>query len=202
MNPIKKGEITTPFEEMRPLSVPVEKRNHVHGALDIAPRGDNNIYAPVAGYIFGYMATRPPREYTEKGKYKYKQAWPVKPIIHNSPFHWCNYFYDMYGGILVLQETDDRDQIINTHLICHSYGNQLFNKLPLVSVDNHYVEESAEERWPISAWYTDRYKFRTGDKIGTVGNAGYSTGSHIHWEIHPGRSYAKHADRINPLKYI
>lgn len=201
MNPIKKGVITTPFEEMRPLLVPPEKRDHVHGALDIAPRGDNNIYAPVAGYVWGWKARRERPVYAG-GKLITKQAWPEMPKVHGRPFPWCNYFYDMYGGVIILEETDERDQIINTHLICHSWQNQIFNKLPLVSVDKHTVEEEDNERWPIEAIYTDRYKFKAGDKIGTVGNAGYSSGHHIHWEIHPGRTWAKHADRINPLQYM
>lgn len=194
MNPIKGGVITTPFEEMRPLSVSLKKRNHIHGALDIAPVKDTSIYAPISGYVFGYMAVRFP--------HPFKQMWPEMPIIHDDQFSFRNYFYDMYGGVLVLQEIDDYENIINTHLLCHCWGNQIFNRIPLSSVDIHYVEEKAKKRFPIHAFYTDRYKFNRGDKIGSVGDAGYSTGKHLHWEIHPGKSWVTYADRINPLKYM
>lgn len=202
MNPIKNGIITTPFEEMRPLSAPPEKRNHVHGALDISPRGDNTIYAPVSGYVWGYKAKRDPSFFDKDGNPVYRMFWPQMPIIHGRPFPWCNYFYDMYGGVIVIEETDDRDEIVRTHLICHSYQNQIFNLHPLSSVDSHTIEEKKDKRGPIDGIYTDKCKFRAGDKIGAVGNAGYSTGHHIHWEIHPGRSWVKHDLRVHPREYL
>lgn len=202
MNPIKNGVITTPFDQKRPLSVPLKDRNHVHGALDIAPRGDDNIYAPVSGFAWVYKAKRDPIRFDKNNEPVYGSYWPTIPVIHGRPLPWCNYFYDMFGGVIFLEETDARDQIINTHLICHSWQNQLFNMLPFCNVDSHTIEEAAQKRGPIDGIYSDKIKVKEGDIIGRVGSAGFSTGEHIHWEIHPGRSWAKHEERIHPKKYM
>lgn len=204
MIPIKNGIVTTPFDQMRPLSVPVEKRTHIHGAIDIASRYSwqsghrEEILCPVDGYVWGYVAIRVPEDSKSGNRY-----WPKMPVIHGRIFPWANYFYDMYGGVIIIEETNFADQVINTHLICHSYANQIFNLPPLGPIGiPHSVEESKKSRYPIIAWYTDKFKFKKGDVIGSMGNAGYSTGSHIHWEIHQGMFYQNHADRINPMTYL
>lgn len=202
MNPIKNGRITTPFDEMRPLSVPVEKRNHVHGALDIGGKINTKVYAPCSGNLWGYLAQRNTVVEDKNGVNIYSRYWPKKPVIHGSQFLWANYFYDMYGGILILEETDANRNVINTHLICHTFGNQLINKIPLSNTDVKFVEERKKSRYPITAIYTGKIYVREGEHIGYVGDAGYSTGGHIHWEIHPGRKKVKYADRIRPTKYL
>lgn len=208
MNPIKNGKITGPFDEVRPwalnrkmargenLTDSEKSKLHPHAALDIVAKGDNHIYAPCNCIGFAWWSKR-----DSDGK-KHNRAWPKTPEINGIPFAWRNYFYDTYGGVIVLKELDVNNKIVATHLICHSYQNQLFNMEPFSNAVIKTVEEKAEDPYAISAIYTTEIRFREGDLIGHVGNAGYSTGKHIHWEIHPGRSWAKHAERINPLQYM
>lgn len=198
MNPIKNGRITSTFDEPRPLSNP---GRHVHGALDIGGKVGTKIYAPCDGNIWGWFAIRHPGQKDADGK-NCPKYWPTKPVVRGAPFLWANYFYDMYGGIIILEETDENKNVINTHLICHTYGNQLFNKVPLSDLCISYVEEKRSTRWPIHAFYTNKRFVSEGAHIGYVGNAGYSTGAHIHWEIHPGTTKVKHADRIRPTEYM
>ncbi len=190
------GTVSTPFDEMRPLSNP----HHVHGAIDIAAPVGTQIVAPEDGILSAYVAIR-----NEDGIY-----WPGTqgPQIHRfhslfkTPlFPWRNYFYDMYGGILIL-ECNDR-----VHVFAHCYMNQLrknphFNS-PLVNWV--YTEEREDKRWPIHCYHTldTPVGVKEGDVIGEVGNAGFSTGAHVHWEIHPGTwKWAKWEERINPEIFL
>ena len=43
---------------------------------------------------------------------------------------------------------------------------------------------------------------KPGDLIGYVGNAGYSTGPHVHWEIHHGWQIDYYGNRVNPANLI
>lgn len=122
--------------------------------------------------------------------------WPELPIVHNDPFPWANYFYDMYGGVLVLKVYEDFE-VVRTHVMTHCYGKQL-SPLRLT----HWVEEKDDARFPINAVYTDTLKIEEGQQICAVGNAGYSTGPHVHWEIHHGYRWVKWEDRINPEEAI
>ena len=177
-----RGTVTTDFYEMRPLSVPPEKRDHVHGAIDIAAPVGAEIYAPEAGKLFAYIAYRP-----QGG-----MSWPELPDVHGRPFPWANYFYDMYGSLLVLETKDC------THIFAHSYANQVINNYFGLKSFGKYFEEKADTRFPLHGMYSEIIDVHAGALIGYVGNAGYSTGAHVHWEIHPGNSWVKHEDRIDP----
>ena len=184
-----KGAITAGFYDPRPLSDPGK---HIHGAIDIKNIIGEIIKAPESGTCFAYVAIRP-----KSGRY-----WPQMPMIHRKPFHWCNYFYDMYGGIIVLMAHDGNPrEITRTHIITHSYGNQIFNKSVFSDFPKHWIEQKKDNRFPIHATYTDKIVVAEGDPIGFVGNAGYSTGPHIHWETHHGYKWEKHNDRYNPEKF-
>lgn len=178
------GPITTDFFEPRPLSKPLDQRDHVHGAIDIGAPTSSPIKAPESGSAFGWMSTRP-----EEGMY-----WPEIPIVNDFQMHFRNYFYDTFGGILVLLAKN------NTHIITHSYAKQIFESR--IFEGCHPVEEKKDSRFPILGWYTELKEVREGEVIGRVGNAGYSTGSHIHWEIHPGSEWYPHKKRINPETWL
>ena len=184
------GRISAGFYEPRPLSNPGE---HIHGAVDIAAAVGSIIRAPESGTVFAYIGIRQ----------KEVIYWPAMPTIHDKPFHWCNYFYDMYGGILVLQAHNCNPRITTrTHIMTHCYGNQIFNLSILGDFPQHWIEENEDKRFPIHGHYSDSIVIKEGDPIGFVGNAGYSTGSHMHHEIHHGYKWEKHEDRINPEDFI
>jgi len=182
MNPVI-GKLTTNFTEQRPLSKPLDERDHVHGAIDLAaPRG-TPIYMPENGFTFAWAAYRP-----KAGMY-----WPEMPEIEDfGLMPWCNYFYDTFGGVIIARSADE----YRTHVICHSYSNQLFNKNIFDKILS--IEETEDRRFPIHAYYTPRKLFVEGDIIGYVGNAGYSTGAHAHWEIHTSNRWQRWENRINP----
>lgn len=182
------GKITSCFHDPRPLSDPGK---HVHGAIDIADPIGTPIKAPESGSAFCYIGVR-----SDGCEY-----WPEIPMIHGKLFPWCNYFYDMYGGIIILLVFDDIElKIIRTHVIAHSYGNQIFNQsiFRMVPARNPWIEQTEDRRFPVHGVFTDKLMVSEGDVIGFVGNAGYSTGAHVHWEIHHGYKYEKHKNRINP----
>lgn len=187
MKKIVEGRITAGFNQKRPLSKPIEKRNHVHGAIDIGAKIGTPIYAPEDGQVFAWQGIR-----STKGK-----GFPTLPVIHGRKFHFCNYFYDIYGTIIVL--TSEQNE--RTHIIAHSYGNQIFNKV-FRDVQKRYYEEKKDTRFPLLAWYTEKLHVKEGDIIGYVGNSGYSTGPHVHWEIHHGEIWNNYSLRINPEEQI
>ena len=187
------GIITADFNQPRPLSNPGD---HIHGAIDIQGNVNDIIKAPEDGKAFCYVGIRP-----KTGKY-----WPEMIQLHGLNFPYLNYFYDLYGGIIVLQVFDSTERnIIRTHVITHTYGNQIFNKSVFrkySSYTNYWYEEKKDCRFPIIAHCTSIINVVKGANIGLVGNAGYSTGSHIHWEIHHGYKWERYEDRINPEDHI
>lgn len=189
--PVPHGKLTAPFNQPRPLGK--KRSTHIHGAIDIAPDQSNVIVAPEAGLLRGYVAVRP-----TDGMH-----WPAAIMIDNLTFPFANYFYDMFGGVLILRVPNgSRNNTLRTHVITHSWGNQIFDGHPLDTARTHWIEESDEKRFPIHAIYTDEIKVGKGQTIGRVGNAGFSTGKHIHWECHHGYRWQRHDERINPQEHV
>jgi hypothetical protein len=178
---------TAPFEEKRPLSAPLNKRDHIHGAEDIAPNQKAEIVAPEDGTAYFFCAIRPD---TKRSMNEVQQEkWPFN-------FKGRSYFYDLYGGVIIFISKDRQ----RTHIMTHSYRNQLFNQTGV----NLTIEESkADERFPICVEHSfyDPKTYDEGQKICGVGNAGYSTGVHIHWEIHYGTEWNEYSERIKPRQW-
>lgn len=179
---------TASFEEKRPLSAPLNKRDHIHGAEDLAPDGKQDIIAPEDGTVYFLSVIR--NDLTRSMNEVQKGDWPFD-------FKGRSYFYDLYGGVIILISSDRK----RTHIMTHCYRNQLFNK----TNSTIYVEESPkDERFPICVEHTFKSPrdVKEGENLCGVGNAGYSTGPHIHWEIHNGVEWNNFNDRIKPRLWL
>jgi hypothetical protein len=185
------GRISAGFDQPRPIGA--KKTTHPHGAIDIVPSEDLTIKAPESGSVFAYLAVR-----YEPGNY-----WPEFIEVHGRGFPFLNYFYDMFGGILVLQAHNGDPRVITrTHVFAHSWGNQIFNSGLFEDRGTFWIEEGRQTRWPVHATYTEKVIVEEGQPIGRVGNAGFSTGKHLHWEIHEGFTWQRHRDRIDPEEWL
>jgi hypothetical protein len=193
MNPVRGGVITTPFNERRPLSVPLAQRTHIHGALDLAG-GDGIIRAPAEGIAQGAAIFRTP-----------SGAWGAAGQAEKSEileFPWRDYFYDVFGGIVVLYEPSGR-----MHLLCHIWASQILNHQPHPAQFPfryaYYIEERESTRWPCHMMLTEEVEVREGQPLARVGNAGYSTGPQLHWEInHTRNKIDDYHLRIHPETYL
>ncbi len=193
MNVIRNGIITTGFEEMRPLNLPPEKRWHIHGALDLAG-GDGIIRAPARGTAQGVVIFRSPGG-----------AWGAPGIDEKSEileFPWKEYWYDIYGGIIVLYEPKGR-----MHILAHIWASQILNSQPHPAQFPfryaYYIEERETTRYPCHMMLTETVEVKDGQPLARVGNAGQSTGPHVHWEIHhQATKLDDYPLRINPKEYL
>lgn len=206
--------ITVEFNQLRPLSQPKDKRDRPHAAWDIAPRGNptddkaedkvgggKGIYAPEKGELAFLLAFRP-----EAGK----QMPPDYPKgIFDIKGHF--YFYDLYGSIIILKGESGK-----THVMTHSWSTSLMNyvipylegrkntkRTPKRFVYDEIKDSSDDDkgkRFPFMFHHNLERPYEVDEKelIGTIGNAGVSSGSHIHYEIHEGDKWNTYAKRIDP----
>jgi len=203
MTPLRDGIITTPFDELRPLSVPPSQRNHVHGALDLAG-GDGIVRAPADGRAQGVVI------YRAVDPVKGIGGWGAKGIEEKSEileFPWREYWYDTYGAFVVLYEPSGR-----THLLCHILPKDILNPQPGPARYpfryHYYIEERENTRWICHMMLTEPTEVRAGQPLAPVGYAGYvipegPNGRHLHWEIHhTSKAIDDYPLRINPKEYM
>lgn len=180
--PATDGTWTAGFDQPRPLGS--EKPTHKHAAQDIGNESGEPVLAPEDGEAFGFAALRPKRMF-----------WKALPVVHGRVFDWANYFYDTFGGLVVV-----RGDSGVTHIIAHSWLNQIFN-LPPLSGEPVSTFEPPDHCWPVALW-TDAVPVHAGQRVGSVGSAGFSTGPHVHWEIHEGDRWQRHENRIDPAAWL
>ena len=195
MELIQGGIITAGFDELRPLSVPMDRRDHVHGALDISG-GDGIVLSPVDGEAQGFVIFRG----VEPSVQIRNWGQDEKPDILSLP--WREYWQDIFGAIIVIIERGTS----RLHILAHFWPSKVLNHDPEFGGPFHsiyYLEERSKTGWPSHILMTDEVYVKQGQRLAPLGNAGYTTGPHVHWEIHHQADMLDdYAKRINPQEYL
>lgn len=169
-----KHRISAGFFDPRPLSDPGK---HIHGAIDIACPVGTKIIAPVSGLAYYHWSMR-----CQGGTRNI--YWP-----DGTWYAFSNYFYDVWGGLIILEGGG------LTHVFAHIDLTAMNAIMNLHNINREFFLDG--DKVAIINML-DGFPAAEGDVIGRSGNAGYSTGPHIHYEIHRRRRWDKWETRINP----
>jgi len=184
--PVKKPyRITTDFHEMRPLSKPVAKRDHPHGGWDIAVPVGTEILAPENGEVQWHF------QFRRGSGYHNAVYWPYT----QTQYAFRNYFYETFGGLCILYGDSGR-----THVFAHIEASEILKWFRKTGAHDFYTEDQNGngDAFYLFVNWRDCADVREGNIICHSGNAGFSTGPHIHYENHKGREWIRHAHRLDP----
>ena len=171
-------KLAADFAEPRPLEGP---KTHVHGAWDIAVPVNTPIYAEVSGKLYKVYHRR------RDGKVFHDLFW-----LDKTWFAFSHYYWEVWGCLIILEGDDGK-----TYVHAHCPREQTMN---FFRTDAPCTYQTFDKTDAAEAFHNLDYPVHVseGDLLGTSGNDGYSTGPHIHLEIHKGRNYTPHADRPDP----
>lgn len=91
------------------------------------------------------------------------------------------------------------DGIVSKSYVSSSYGEVIFivHEIDGQTWETVYAHMRAGTRG-----YVEGQKVKRGDIIGYMGSTGYSTGQHLHFELHKGRWNINKTNAVNPTKYF
>jgi len=177
-------KLTSDFGEPRPITAAPKDRTHVHGAWDIAVPEGTPMMAPETGRLYRLVQFRSNHQ-------THNLFWDDRKW-----FAFSNYFYDTFGGLIVLYGDSGL-----TYVFAHIWAQSILDDLFREHVSCSIKEETDKKGSIVSLWnMMDPDFVQSAQYIGSSGNAGYSTGAHIHMELHRGREYLEWENRPDPAE--
>lgn len=185
--PVEYGIVTTGYFDPRPYSVPPEERKYFHRAWDISADPGSAIKAPEDGRLYFHSIHRSPQDKTAD--------WFWNPVTPSGQAFWymfSNFYYDAYGACTVLLGEK------YVWLFAHQEEQALGILMEFYSVIPTWQEKRLAYNDYVRAMLTfgNGIPVVVGSPIGKIGNAGYSTGPHVHMQVH--KSLFVYEDRVDP----
>lgn len=194
--PVLMGKVTAGFWEPRPLSGP--KLGQYHRAWDIGAPWGTPILAEEDGQLTFHVIYRSP---TPNGA---SPGFSANLTMPDGKWYWLSNLYrDNYGCLVILRA---KSGLIYVH--CHTDELQFFEYMRALIEAQHGrpafdairpKETRVAYNSYTAAIVTDGIPVMVtkGTRIGAIGSAGYSTGPHVHLQIHAAEDYNS---RIDPAE--
>jgi len=179
--PLSSKRITAPWNEPRPLGVADPARAHVHGAIDIGCPVGEEIRSPEMGIV--YWQCQPRKRTDTHNVYWDDDSW----------YAFSNYFHETYGGLVIVEGKESG----LTHVFAHIEAPTVFRML---NQHTSHIDCLEDDVSYLICNMSQGRAIEEGEIIGYSGNAGKSTGPHVHYEIHRRRSWLPHGERPDPAK--
>jgi len=190
--PVYKGIVTTGFYDPRPYSKPIAERTNYHRGWDIVASNEAEretvIRAPEAGELIFHLIHRSDREQSADF------YWP-----DSNWYIFSRFFFDTYGCCTILLGESGL-----TYMFAHQDEFEFYRLMLNRCMHNDMKQSRADVRKSYNKWVQSLLTFRQpvavkqGAPIGMIGNSGYSTGAHLHMQIH--ESHKDYGSRIDPAE--